>query len=124
MKKALLVVFFVFVLRPVYAQNQTTGWTVSNGGVTVSTDTANGINSVGIGISAPSYTFHVYSSANTSVVADVQNPSNTVSAAAVFRTNADTAQLSIFFRASARTVARFGVALGRRNEINAGLGSG
>lgn len=125
MKKALLVVLFAFVLRPVYAQNQpTTGWTVSNGGATVSTDTANGINSVGIGISVPSYTFHVYSSANTSVVADVQNPSNTASAAAVFRTNADTAQLSIFSHASARTIARFGVTLGGWNEINAGLGSG
>ncbi|HEY6138892.1 MAG TPA: hypothetical protein VI670_14120 [Thermoanaerobaculia bacterium] len=67
MKKALLVVLFAFVLRPVYAQNQPPPpWIVTNSGATVSTDTTNGINSVGIGISVPSYTFHVYSSANTS----------------------------------------------------------
>jgi len=119
-KKALFVLLLGFVFGPVYAQ--TTGWTVS--GAAVSTDTANGIQSVGIGITAPSYTFHVYRSADTSVVADVQNPSNTASAAAVFRTNADTAQLSLFSHATARTLVRFGVALGGWNEINAGNGTG
>ncbi len=79
---------------------------------------------VGVGTASPSQKLHVFDTADSNTIANVQNTSNTVSAAAAFRTNADTAQLTMFSHATARTTVRFGVTIGGWNEINAGAGNG
>jgi len=79
---------------------------------------------VGVGTASPSNQLHVFGSTDVNTIADVQNTSVTTGAAAVFRTNSDTAQLSLFSHASARTITRFGQTLGGWNEINAGTGNG
>jgi hypothetical protein len=79
---------------------------------------------VGIGTASPSNQLHVFGSTDVNTIADVQNTSVTTGAAAVFRTNSDTAQLSLFSHASARTITRFGQTLGGWNEINSGTGNG
>jgi hypothetical protein len=79
---------------------------------------------VGVGTASPSNQLHVLNTQDASTVADVQNSSTGTSAAAVLRTNSDTAQLSVFSHSSTRTIVRFGVTLGGWNEINAGTGNG
>jgi len=79
---------------------------------------------VGVGTASPANKVHVFDAADSNTVADVQNTNATANAAAVLRTNSDTAQTSIFSHASARTITRFGVTLGGWNEINAGSGNG
>jgi len=79
---------------------------------------------VGIGTASPSNQVHVLNTQDANTIVDVQNANNTTSAAAVFRANADTATLSMFAHATARTISRFGVTLGGWNEINAGSGNG
>jgi hypothetical protein len=79
---------------------------------------------VGFGTASPSNRIHAFDSTDVNTIVNVQNTSVTSGAAAVFRSNSDTAQLSLFSHASARTLSRFGVTLGGWNEINAGLGNG
>jgi len=79
---------------------------------------------VGVGTASPSQKLHVFESTDVNTVANVQNTSATTGAAAVFRTNSDTAQLSLFSHASARTITRFGQTLGGWNEFNSGTGNG
>jgi hypothetical protein len=79
---------------------------------------------VGIGTASPSQKLHVLEAADVNTVAFVQNANVTSGAAAVVRTNSDTAQLSMFSHSSARVISRFGQTIGGWNELLSGTGNG
>jgi hypothetical protein len=79
---------------------------------------------VGIGTASPSQKLHVLEAADVNTIAFVQNANVTSGAAAVVRTNSDTAQLSMFSHSSARVISRFGQTIGGWNELLSGTGNG
>ena len=79
---------------------------------------------VGIGTASPGNQLHILGTGDVNTIAQVQNANVSTGAAAAFRTNSDTAQLTMFSHSSARTTVRFGQAIGGWNEINAGTGNG
>ncbi len=80
---------------------------------------------VGIGTASPDNKLHIEKSADENVVAIISNPNNSgLSADAAFQTKADTAVLSFQSHGTARTISRFGHALGGWNEMLASAGNG
>ena len=82
--------------------------------------------SVGIGTMTPGASLtpatqeaplHIYSSQDKNTFLMVENPANGLNAAAILRTSADAANLSISSHASGRTVSRYGLTLGGWDEI-------
>lgn len=79
---------------------------------------------VGVGTAAPSERFHVRYDADVGVVGLVENQANGLTAAALFRAAANTARVNFEAHSDARTVSRYGVALGGWAEVLQWLGNG
>jgi hypothetical protein len=83
---------------------------------------ANG--NVGVGVISPLQQLHVQKDQNANTFSLVQNATNGLNAAAVVRTQADTAIQNFQSHASSRTLVRWGVPLGGWNEFLSFVGNG
>jgi hypothetical protein len=79
---------------------------------------------VGIGTNNPAQKLHVRQDQNANTFSLVQNATNGLNAAAVIRTQADTAIQNFQSHASSRTLVRWGVPLGGWNEFLSVVGNG
>jgi hypothetical protein len=79
---------------------------------------------VGIGTDSPAQKLHVRLDQNANTFSLVQNATNGLNAAAVIRTQADTALQNFQSHASSRTLVRWGVPLGGWNEFLSVVGNG
>jgi Chaperone of endosialidase len=79
---------------------------------------------VGLGTSQPSQQLHVVKHQNANTFSLVQNGTNDLNAAAVVRTQADTALQNFQSHASSRTIVRWGTPLGGWNEFLSVVGNG
>ncbi|MGE3509644.1 MAG: tail fiber domain-containing protein [Vicinamibacterales bacterium] len=79
---------------------------------------------IGIGTSSPAQRVHILQDVNANSFLLMQNSNAGTTAAAVIRTQSDTAMLNFQAHAGARTISRFGQTLGGWNEMLAVSGNG
>jgi endosialidase-like protein len=79
---------------------------------------------VGMGVLNPTQKLHVSGNQNANTFFLLQNPFNGLNAAAVIRTQADTAMQNFQSHATSRTLVRWGVPLGGWNEFLSFVGNG